>query len=68
MPTAKEPVREVPDTRPEDSSCGEIMSEPAFDRMVARGMADVRADRVIENADRIIENDEMKRRIRLGYG
>jgi len=57
MSTAKELVREVLETQPEDASYEEIMRELAFERMVARGMEDARAGRVIENA-------EMERRIK----
>ncbi|HDQ39908.1 MAG TPA: hypothetical protein ENN39_02605 [Desulfonatronum sp.] len=57
MSTAKELVREVLGTQPDDSTYEEIMRELAFDRMVARGLEDVRAGRVIDN-------EEMQRRIR----
>jgi predicted transcriptional regulator len=57
MSTAKELVREVLETQPDDASYEEIMRELAFDRMVARGMEDARAGRAIEN-------DEMEQRIR----
>ena len=42
---------------PEDASYDEIMRELAFERMVDRGLADIRAGRVISN-------DEMAGRIR----
>lgn len=57
MSTAKEMVREILETQPEDASYEEIMRELAFNRMVARGMEDVRAGRVIEN-------ETLERRIR----
>jgi len=57
MSTAKETIREVLNTQPDDASYEEIMRELAFDRMVARGMEDVRAGRVIEN-------EEMEHRIK----
>ena len=57
MNTAKELVREVLETQPEDASYEEIMRELAFERMVARGMEDVRAGRVVRN-------DDMERRIK----
>ncbi len=57
MSTVKELVREVLETQPEDASYEEIMRELAFERMVARGMDDARADRVVGN-------DEMERRIK----
>jgi hypothetical protein len=56
MSTAKELVREVLETQPDDSTYDEIMRELAFDRMVARGLEDVRAGSAIGN-------EEMQRRI-----
>ncbi len=55
--TVKEKITEVVLSQPEDASYEEIMRELAFERMVDRGLADVRADRVISN-------DEMAGRIR----
>jgi len=55
--TVKEKITEVVLSQPEDASYDEIMRELAFERMVDRGLADVRADRVISN-------DEMAGRIR----
>jgi len=43
---------------PEDASCEDIMRELAFERMIDRGMEDVRSGRVISN-------DEMAGRISL---
>lgn len=57
MQTVKEKITEVVLSQPEDASYDEIMRELAFERMVDRGLADVRADRVISN-------DEMASRIR----
>ncbi|MCK5516050.1 MAG: hypothetical protein KAI39_04175 [Desulfobulbaceae bacterium] len=54
--TVKEKITEVILSLPEDASYDEIMRELAFERMVGRGLADVRADRVISN-------DEMAGRI-----
>jgi len=42
---------------PEDASYEDIMREPAFERMIDRGMEDVRSGRVIST-------DEMAGRIR----
>lgn len=56
MPTAKELVQEVVKAQPEDASYEEIMRELAFDRMVARGLRDARAGK-------LIGNDDMERRI-----
>jgi predicted transcriptional regulator len=55
--TVKEKITEVVLSQPEDASYEEIMRELAFERMVDRGLADVRAGRVISN-------DEMAGRIR----
>ena len=57
MQTIKEKITEVVLSQPEDASYEEIMRELAFERMVDRGLADVRAGRVISN-------DEMADRIR----
>ncbi len=61
MSTAKELMRKVVETQPEDASYEEIMRALTFDRMIARGMEDVRADRVIDDR-------ELARRIRLWRG
>jgi hypothetical protein len=50
-------MAQVVQEQPEDATYEEIMRELAFERMVARGLEDSRADRVISN-------DEMRRRIR----
>ena len=55
--TVKEKITAVVLSQPEDASYEEIMRELAFERMVDRGLADVRTDRVISN-------DEMAGRIR----
>ena len=55
--TVKEKITEVVLSQPEDASYEEIMRELAFERMVDRGLADVRAGRVISN-------DEMAGRIK----
>ncbi|MBP7049576.1 MAG: hypothetical protein KBE65_01030 [Phycisphaerae bacterium] len=55
--TAKERIRELLDAQPDDASYDEILRELAFERMVDRGMADVRQGRVISN-------EEMGKRIR----
>ena len=55
--TIKEKITEVILSLPEDASYDDIMRELAFERMVDRGMKDVRAGR-------IISNDEMAGRIR----
>ncbi len=55
--TVKEKITQVVLSQPEDASYDEIMRELAFERMVDRGLEDVRASRVISN-------DEMAGRIR----
>ncbi len=55
--TAKERIRELLDAQPDDASYDEILRELAFERMVDRGMSDVRQGRVISN-------EEMGKRIR----
>jgi predicted transcriptional regulator len=57
MATAKELVQEVVKAQPEDASYEEIMRELAFDRMVARGLRDVRDGK-------LMANEEMEKRIR----
>ncbi|MBN2133567.1 MAG: hypothetical protein JW741_28965 [Sedimentisphaerales bacterium] len=54
--TAKERIRELLETQPDDASYDEILRELAFERMVERGLADVRGGRVVSN-------EEMGRRI-----
>lgn len=55
--TAKERIRELLDAQPDDASYDEILRELAFERMVDRGMSDVRQGRVISD-------EEMGKRIR----
>ena len=57
MSSAKARMVEVIEQQPEDSTYEEIMRELAFERMVAKGLEDSRAGRVISN-------DDMRRRIR----
>lgn len=57
MQTVKEKITEVVMAQPDDASYDEIIRELAFERMIERGMADVRANRVISD-------EEMARRIR----
>ena len=49
--TIKEKITQVVLSQPEDASYDEIMRELAFERMVDRGLEDVRAGRVISNHD-----------------
>lgn len=55
-PSAKSVLREIIEAQPEDASYEEILRELAFDRMVERGLADVRAGRSVPH-------DEALRRI-----
>ncbi|MGI9323242.1 MAG: hypothetical protein ACR2PJ_06655 [Pseudomonadales bacterium] len=48
---AKEMVREILEAQPDDASYDDIMRELAFERMIARGLEDVRAGRVISDAE-----------------
>jgi hypothetical protein len=57
MSSAKQKMAEVIESQPDDASYEEIMRELAFERMVARGLEDSRAERVVSN-------EEMERRIR----
>lgn len=54
--TAKERIRELLETQPDDASYDEILRELAFERMIDRGLSDVREGRVISH-------DEMGKRI-----
>jgi predicted transcriptional regulator len=55
--TAKERIKELIETQPDDASYDEILRELAFERMIERGLTDARSGRVIPN-------DEMGKRIR----
>ena len=57
MQTVKEKIAEVVAAQPEDATFEEIMRELAFEKMIERGMNDVRAGRTITD-------EEMARRIR----
>lgn len=57
MSIVKERLTEVIQNQPEDASYDEIMRELAFERMIERGLEDVRQGRVISN-------EEMEHRIR----
>lgn len=47
--SARSIIRAIVDDQPEDASYEEILRELAFDRMVERGLHDVRANRVMNN-------------------
>lgn len=57
MSNAKQKMTEVIQSQPDDATYEEIMRELAFERMVARGLEDSRAGKVVSN-------EEMERRIR----
>ena len=56
MQTVKEKIAELVSAQPEDATSEEIVRELAFERMVARGLNDVRTGRVISD-------EELSRRI-----
>jgi predicted transcriptional regulator len=47
--TAKDKIRELVESQPDDASYDEILRELAFQRMVERGLSDARRGRVISN-------------------
>lgn len=49
--SARSIIRAIVDDQPEDASYEEILRELAFDRMVERGLQDVRANRVVSNQE-----------------
>jgi hypothetical protein len=51
MSTAKDLMAKIINEQPDDSSFDEILRELAFVRMIARGLEDVQAGRVISDAD-----------------
>lgn len=44
-------MRTIVENQPEDATYDEIMRELAFDRMVERGLRDVRANRAVSNSE-----------------
>ncbi len=50
-PSAKSLLRDVIEALPEDSSYEEIIRELAFERMIERGLADVRSGRGASHDD-----------------
>ena len=57
MPNAKQKMTTVIQSLPDDATYDEILRELAFERMVDRGLEDSRNGRVVDD-------DEMERRIR----
>lgn len=51
MPTAKEKMKEVIESQPDDATYEQILRELSFQCMVERGLDDSRKGRVISNED-----------------
>ncbi|MCL4457893.1 MAG: hypothetical protein M1147_05530 [Nitrospirae bacterium] len=51
MAIAKEVMTKVIQEQPEDASYDEIMRELAFERMIERGLEDLRKGRIISNEE-----------------
>jgi hypothetical protein len=51
LSTAKEKMTEIIQSQPDDASYEEIMRELAFERMVNRGLEDVKQDRVLSDEE-----------------
>jgi len=51
QPSPRSVIRGIVDNQPEDASYEEIMRELAIERMVERGLQDVRANRVVSNSE-----------------
>jgi len=49
--TAKEKIRELVETQPDDASYDEILRELAFERMIERGLSDARQARAMSNEE-----------------
>ncbi len=57
MSIAKDQIKQVLDSQPDDSSYDEILKELALKRMIDKGLVDVKAENTISN-------QEMKHRIK----
>lgn len=51
MSAAKDHIKQLVNSLPEDSSYEEIFREVAFARMVEKGLSDSRENRIISNED-----------------
>jgi predicted transcriptional regulator len=51
MSMAKQMMKEVIDSQPDDASYDEIIRELAFEHMIERGLKDARSGRVISNEE-----------------
>ncbi len=49
MSTAKDQLKQIIESQPEDSSYDDILRELAFKRMVDKGLEDVKNDNVVSN-------------------
>lgn len=58
MSTAKDQIRQILESQPEDSTYDEIVREIAFKRMIQKGLEDV-------DAGKVISNEEMQHRIKI---
>jgi len=51
MSTAKDQIKQILESQPDDSSYDEILREIAFKRMVDKGLTDMEKGKVITNDD-----------------
>jgi len=51
MPIAKDRIKEIVESQPDDASYDEILRELTFERMVERGLADSRAEKLVSNKE-----------------
>jgi len=51
MPIAKDRIKEIVESQPDDASYDEILRELAFERMVERGLADSRTEKLVSNEE-----------------
>ena len=57
MSTAKDQIKQIVESQPDDSSYDDLLRELAFKRMINKGLADAREGN-------IISNEEMEHRIK----
>ena len=51
MSSAKDEIKQVLESQPDDSSYDELLRELAFKRMVDRGLADAKQGKVVPNEE-----------------
>jgi len=51
MPIAKDGIKEIVESQPDDASYDEVLRELAFERMVEHGLADSRAEKLVSNEE-----------------